>query len=355
MKKLMIAAAAVACAASVYATSGCEGCDENLSVTSPSAHETITIEDANLAVVYKLKFTAKTLVQKSAATGGCPGWYFEQGSRTLEGLLWQCLYACEDTEVLSGQVNFTSGGTPAYVNGDVIQPFQYILWEKKGNRLFTDGLSHYNVSTNNGVVVPAHFTDSPAAISMLRFSKKANKTQVLWNLDTAADVALAPAQITVSGGALLFGTSGRRVTGTTWQPFLGGTYVEAATPNGWHLDVFQVQAVGFGSTLTDKATGLVIPNSVSGGFAGRIVPVALNEECRGQLIDFCADFDTWCTDGGYANYWDSWAQTPGTGLFDGTGGDEFVGAYGSWSMKYLKKMKGFLKVVPNFAYGNLME
>ena len=127
MKKLMIAAGvAAAMTGSVYATKGCKDCG-NIVVQQVEDPQVVMVDDC-FTEVYNVQFKLKTLASKGVKSGDCQGWCMEQGTRTIDGILWSC---CSDCANWAG-------------NQEADWNFQYCLWEKSSKTLFTDGLTHLN-------------------------------------------------------------------------------------------------------------------------------------------------------------------------------------------------------------------
>ena len=162
MKKLMIAAAAAAMTAGVYAGF----CDD------PSV--------AAGCLAYDVKISVKTPVPvtKACKDGSKCGGYTSQcvtyaklGSKTLNGLLWACEYTCEDYGNLEG--------------------FTFALWEKAHKTCF--------IGVNTGKAENAGWT-----VAMRRFGQKAEKVQLYMDLDSTSSDVCSSDQGTIN--AVLAGT-----------------------------------------------------------------------------------------------------------------------------------------------------
>lgn len=170
MKKLMIAAAAAAiCGGAFAAGSLCED-----DPTAPAAE--------TQCALYNVKFTFKTLdakllkVKGYTIDGGECGddedveavkyVYLENGSRTLEGIIWDCDAACDTLNDV--EMNF-------------------ILWEKKGENVFTAKLAYESESNKTWVAGTSAFD------FINRYSKKATKVQAYWTLDDLDGVSIVAA------------------------------------------------------------------------------------------------------------------------------------------------------------------
>jgi hypothetical protein len=165
MKKLMIASAAAVLIGGAYAL--CE--------VDPPKDEPVGCS------VWNVKFSVKTLAPKGLnvkTKDVCNGdvtvgsaYYYENGSRTLDGLLWQCKAACSD------EMNFA-------------------LWEKKTESVFTDLIEYtstnyiFNTQVYQDTLegVDAGMTAAENVLYSARYSKNATKVEALWALKYDAGV-----------------------------------------------------------------------------------------------------------------------------------------------------------------------
>ena len=278
MKKLMIAAAAAAMIGGAFAADLGDLCKPGAPVA----------EEIGCSV-WNVKFSVKTLAPKALSVKGkdCDGewtdngYYYENGSRTLEGILWQCTAGCSD------DMNFA-------------------LWEKKTEAVFTDFIT---VDETNKVYVAQTvanagdlegLTDWAMLASSdfytARYSKKANKVEALWPLNTEG------VRFDFEGNETAVG--------------------------------FNVVAAGLG-TYDAK---LDLLKSVSGNFAGLISAMPF-EVKKGKLVCGEEFAKTYFCEG-----WEDW-------VFDGTE-TEVVVAYGTWSVKYNKSAakKPLVKLVPDYVF-----
>ena len=305
MKKLMIAAAAIAAVTGAYATEGCCGVDP-----------TTTAECK--ANVYKVKMTLKTLVPKTIKKSGCEGLYFEQGTRTIDGYIWTCCDPC---------------GVEAGVPPTDVQSYQITLWEKAAKAGILSGVGEsnsdgYTVTVTYEVagveytkVLDGTFAQADVAQAVIDFlatipgaTRKGVKTNLVagnhryvdeplgssWNTDTD----LCRFSKTANKVAVQFEVAG---TGTP------ATGVDAT--------MYQLAAAGFG-TFDKKSRAI---KSVSGNVVGTL-PSLDHCDDYAEVAGMCDDFETWC---------------------DYTSGVEMmVPAFGTWTAKYVKKMGTIRSSVP---------
>lgn len=123
--------------------------------------------------VWNVKFSVKTLAPKGLnvknvcdpTQPSTPAFYYENGSRTLDGLLWQC------EEMCSEDMNFA-------------------LWEKKTESVFTDPIEdtstnyifNTQVAKDTLAAVGADMTAADNTLYSARYSKNATKVEALWAL-----------------------------------------------------------------------------------------------------------------------------------------------------------------------------
>jgi hypothetical protein len=313
MKKLMIATAAIALGASgAYATEGCCG---------TAAGETDTCK----ANVYEVKMSLKTLVTKKVTKNGCVGYYYDQGTRTINGYIWTCCDPCGDSTL-------------------PLEDYQITLWEKAAQVGILDGVvagsgngAQYTVVaeyTLDGVTykdqLPNTYNQADVVTAAKAYvaqiagatyvnaipSKVSGNATVAW-----ADTVLA---CNYNGGIsdpmFRFGKTAEKVA---VQFDVTGTGAPDSNPDV-DATMYAFYAAGFG-TFDKKSMAM---KSVSGSVVGTVPTLALCDE-YGALTDMCDDtFETWC---------------------DYTGDEYQVPAYGTWTAKYVKKMSKSLKdSVPSY-------
>lgn len=310
MKKLMIAAAAIAAVTGSYATEGCCGVDPT------------TTEECK-ANVYQVKMTLKTLVPKTIKKSGCEGLYFEQGTRTIDGYIWTCCDPCG-----------VEGGVPP-AN---VQDYQITLWEKAAKVGILDGVGASVKSGEYTVTVKYE-------LSGVKYTK------VLEGTFAQADVAQAAQDFvdTIPGANLedVVATPVAAVTGH-WEDTLlesnlntesalcrfsktankvavqfevAGSGAPDSNPD---VDAAKYQLVAAGFGTFDKKSRAI--KSVSGNVVGTLPALDHCEEYA-DVLGLCAEFETWCD-----------VADPGYGIT--------VPAFGTWTAKYVKKMGTLKSSVP---------
>lgn len=250
MKKVMIAAALAAMVGGAFA----DLCSD---------------ADTSSCAVYNVKFKLKTLDAKlSNVKGGDCGQddkcvYLENATRTIDGIIWDCDATC------------------ATLNDNAMN---VALWEVKSKMGVGDLLSF---DTTNKVFVA---NDLPFDL-INRYSKKANKVQALWSLDT----------------------------------------MDLNNRDGEDAGAVTIVAAGFGSFDAKKE----IVKSLSGNAVGMFTQVLTQKyaQCGDpNVTDLCTEFTDWCTDGEAA---------------------EALAASGTWSVKYnaslSKGTKSLRLIVPSYA------
>ncbi len=241
MKKLIIAAAVAAISVGSFANL----CTDDPVVTG--------------CALYDVKVSFKTLGPKALNVKNCGDetlcGYFENATRTFEGVIWDCIAVC-------GTLNNTTGAN-------------FVLWEKAQKEAVSLPLVWDDIAGE-------WVADTLTFAVIDRYSKKATKVEAAW------------------------------------------AFVAADGLSSW-------TAAGFG---TYDAKNEVV-KSISGNAAGILVPVQGSTKCAdydGMVVDFCTDFDDWCTDG----------EVP-----------DFVAASGTWSIKYNKSLstgsKSLARIVPSYA------
>ena len=168
MKKLMIAAAAAAIIGGAYAKD-----DKN-----DLCNEGIALDGC---AVYTVKFKFKTLAGKdarctAAQLGACgydndadgnadPIAYLDNATRTFDGILWQCQSACFE------------GVTP---NEGIGAPINYVLWEKKAERVVSDPAIFTDNQDGTGTWTATDAAEEGNFAILGRYGKTANKVAAYW-------------------------------------------------------------------------------------------------------------------------------------------------------------------------------
>lgn len=298
MKKLMIAAAAVAAVTGAYATEGCCGID-------PTTAEC-------KANVYQVKMTLKALVPKTIKKSGCEGLYFEQGTRTIDGYIWTCCDPC---------------GTATDT-----QPYQITLWEKAAKVGILDGVGAsssgmYTVTVKYDLagvkytkVLEGTFAQADVDQAVTDFlatipgatRDAVTATPVTVEKSHWADTLL---ESTLNGDTSLcrFSKTANKVA---VQFEVAGNGAPASNPD---VDAAKYQLVAAGFGTFDKKSRAI--KSVSGNVVGTL-PSLDHCDDYANVADLCDEFETWC------DYADP--------------GEMTVPAFGTWTAKYVKKM-GILK------------
>lgn len=311
MKKLMIAAAAIAAVTGAYATEGCCGVDPT------------TTEECK-ANVYKVKMTLKTLVPKTIKKSGCEGLYFEQGTRTIDGYIWTCCDPC---------------GVKAGVSPTDVQSYQITLWEKAAKTGILNGVGA-------GVISGEYTVTVKYELSGVKYTKVLEGTYAQADVAQAAqdfvnlipganleDVVATPVADVTGHWAdtdlesSVFGnteTALCRFSKTANKVAVQFEVEGTGTPDSEaDATMYKLAAAGFGSF--DKKSLAI--KSVSGNVVGTLPSL---DHCGdyAEVADLCDDFETWC-DPDYSN-----------------GVEMMVPAFGTWTAKYVKKMGTLRSSVP---------
>lgn len=254
-----------------------------------SAKDLCTIdEEGDSCQAYNLKVSLKTLTPKTMkckesckVNGDCIS-YYKNGKRTLKGIVWMCKSDCSFNEA------------------------KLILWRTDKGHQAAIGKGLDLVDTNGDGKVDAYdaydFTSDNAAQAW-RYDKKANKVSLTWEIPGDQE--------------------------TFWsnkdEAFV--TDVDDKQGNGpAPLSTYGLQFAGLGSY--DTKNGRV--KNVSGNVAGWVTGDPTIETCSfmyAYLADPCDDFDSLCED-----------------AVESSDSDRLA-AYGSWSLKYSKKISGGTKAV----------
>lgn len=254
-----------------------------------SAKDLCTIdEEGDSCQAYNLKVSLKTLTPKTMkckesckVNGDCIS-YYKNGKRTLKGIVWMCKSDCSFNEA------------------------KLILWRTDKGHQAAIGKGLDLVDTNGDGKVDAYdandFTSDNDAQAW-RYDKKANKVSLTW--------------------AIL----GDQETFWSSKDDAFVSEVEDKDGNGpAALSTYGLQFAGLGSY--DTKNGRV--KNVSGNVAGWVTGDPTIETCSfmyAYLADPCDDFDSLCEDAVESS--DS----------------DHLAAYGSWSLKYSKKISGGTKAV----------
>ena len=315
MKKLMIAAAAVATAAGAYATEGCCGV---------AATDQATCK----ANVYQVKMSLKTLTPKTVKKNGCTGYYFEQGTRTIDGYIWTCCDPC-------GNV-LDEAGNP------VAEDYQITLWEKAAKAGILNGVSMgagagaatmYTVTVTYTVDGVSYTETLPGTYAQAQVAQAANDyvaaianatltdkkaTPVAAGTDTKfwEDTQLASNINSDTAPACRFGKNAEKVA---VQFDVAG--VGAQNSLNGNEGLYNFSAAGFG-TFDKKSLAV---KSVSGSVVGTLPSLDICGEYP-DVAGICDDFETWC------DYPSVQAMA--------------VPAFGTWTAKYVKKMGPLGTAVP---------
>ena len=255
-----------------------------------SANDLCSIDDeGDSCQAYNLKVSLKTLTPKmvhcrdsECKTGaGCIS-YYKNGKRTLKGIVWMCKSDCSFNDA------------------------KLILWRTDKNRQAAIGTPLSLVDTDGDGKVDAYdaydFTNDNAAEAW-RYDKKANKVSLTWEIPDDAPE-------------------------TFWSNQAGDfvTEVEDNQGESAELSKYGLKFAGLGSY--DTKNGRV--KNVSGNVAGWVTGDPTIETCDYHyafVADPCDYFGKLCED-----------------AVEGQG-DEHLAAYGSWSLKYSKKISGGTKSV----------
>ena len=309
MKKLMIAAAAIAAVTGAYATEGCCGVDP-------------TMEECK-ANVYKVKMTLKTLVPKTVKKSGCEGLCFEQGTRTIDGYIWTCCNPCEIDGVVPTDP----------------QSYQITLWEKAAKVGILNGVglsqvSRYTVTVKydlSGVeytkVLEGTYAQADVDQAVTDFlntipgaTRKDVKAEPVAGVkDHWVDDVLASSLNTDHTALCRFSKKANKVA---VQFEVEGIGAPDSNPDVT-ATMYQLVAAGFGSFDT-KSFAI---KSVSGNVVGTLPSLDHCEEYA-DVADLCDEFETWCNPD-YSN-----------------GQEMMVPAFGTWTAKYVKKMGTLRSSVP---------
>ena len=350
MKKLMIAAAAVAMIGGVQAANKpCIACGE---VEDPVAPETFT-EAQFYNVQFKLNTLApKKIVCKDPDCSDCSdvAVFFEKGTRTIDGVIFNCFPCCDESEDAS---NF----------------WRICLWEKAKKAYLTDTPVWVPAGTTTNTVkaweatmtikvwgawdylnreFPLIATDTVAV--QVPDSEDMTRAQAISWAANRTSIQLGELLTTYYPGAERFelvSASAEQITVeetiTTTTGFWNGDAVDfedlfvrygkkadkiAADWEGAYGS-FEFRAAGIGTAalVKDEFGGTTVNyiKNVKGNFAGAIAPAQFKifngDECEwvdGKLLDLCDYFATWCD--------------------DGTNATE-VPAYGTWQIKYNAGLK----------------
>lgn len=314
MKKLMIATAAIALGVSgAYATEGCCG-------TAASESETCK------ANVYEVKMSLKTLVTKKVTKSGCVGYYYDQGTRTINGYIWTCCDPCGDPSL-------------------PLEDYQITLWEKAASVGIINGVGKGTGSNEAEYTVVVEYTLDGITYKddLTGTYKQANIVSAaqayVANIAGAAYVNAIPTKVNgsstiawvdndletnlntdITDPMFRFGKTAEKVA---VQFDIVGVGAPNSNPN---VDVtkYAFYAAGFGTF--DKKS--MVAKSVTGSVVGTVPTLDLCGD-YGALTTVCDDtFETWC---------------------DYSGMEYQVPAYGTWTAKYVKKMsKSLYNTVPSY-------
>ena len=297
MKKLMIATAAIALGTSgVYATEGCCG-------TAASESETCK------ANVYEVKMNLKTLVTKKVTKNGCVGYYYDQGTRTINGYIWTCCDPC--------------------ANLDNTEDYQITLWDKAAQVGILKGVGKGTGSSSDKYTVTVTYTTVGGGTTQF--------TDTLPDEYAQDDIAQAVTDFLSDKGGTIVGNPiatkvGSGSTSIFWADTdlgadifrVGKTAEKVAVEFEADGGDYYFLAAGFGTF--DKKSMVI--KSISGNVVGTVPTLDLCDE-YGAYTYLCDDtFETWC---------------------DYVGEQIVAPAYGTWTAKYVKKMSKSLKdTVPSY-------
>ena len=247
-------------------------------------------EEGDSCQAYNLKVSLKTLTPKTMkckgsvckTDGGCIS-YYKNGKRTLKGIVWMCKSDCSFNEA------------------------KLILWRTDKGHQVAVGTPLTMIDTNGDgkedAYVAYDFTNDNAAQAW-RYDKKANKVSLTWEIP-----------------------DGDQETFWSSKDDAFVTEVDDKDGNGpADLSHYGLKFAGLGSY--DTKNGRV--KNVSGNVAGWVTGDPTIETCD-FLFAFVAD---------PCDYFNSLCEDAVAG--DGT---EQLAAYGSWSLKYSKKISGGTKAI----------
>ncbi|MCQ2389793.1 MAG: hypothetical protein MJ240_00090 [Kiritimatiellae bacterium] len=291
MKKLMIAAAVAAAGIGVFAGDLC------------------TIDPSSDCQAYDLTIKLKTLAPKTLKCKGgsaCLGEtktcvsYYKNGKRTLKGIIWNCKSACD------------------------FDGAQYVIWrtDKGFQHVIGDYLTTETVVEGGKTVEKYKANDFKSAVGdeVYRYEKKANKVSMVWDFAGKEQVYAKDE----NGDMGWIDYAWRNVSDGA-----GGFNAETADFSDYDLKL-----AGLGSF--DVKKGVV--KNVSGSVAGSVTGDPTIRECDyhwAGLVGICDDFGAVCDD------------------LTESAGSELLAAYGTWKLKYSKKIangtKGVAAYMPAYA------
>jgi hypothetical protein len=187
-----------------------------------------------------------------------------------------------------------------------LQNAKFVLWrtDKGFKNAIAMNDAYFGLTEDGKAYTAMDYTDVSA--EAYRYEKKANKVTMVWALDTAEEAYWSKAD-------------------DAWVK-----EIDDKEGNGpATLSVYNLWFAGLGSFDTKKG----IIKNVSGGVAGSVTGDPTIKVCNylyAGLVDLCADFEALCDD-----------------LVEGTG-TENIAAYGTWKMKYSKKIAGGTKSIASY-------
>jgi hypothetical protein len=264
------------------------------------AKDICTVDEVDGCQAYDISIKLKTLAPKTLKCKGgdsCKGKtqecvsYYKNGTRNIKGILWNCKSQCD------------------------LRDAMLVLWRTDKN--FKNAIAvddnYFGIDGKTYSAMPLKdlvaIDDNVGIESAWRYEKKGDKVSFWWELDGAEEAYWDK-------------------KADAWDK-----EVHAKDADGNDVDAelseYYLTFAGFGSF--DKKNERI--KNVSGGVAGCVTGDPTIQFCDytyAGLVELCDDFDAVCDD-----------------LVEGSGAELFA-AYGTWKMKFSKKIAGGTKSIASY-------